>query len=129
MKSLSTAATNIFFSSGTTGNAKMIEHSQASMGMGDRGAKMYATNQCYVFVRPIFITETPLYKSLEPNSLNLSGGKSFECLEHGKCFTAHLLQSFFTTFYHLDESFRRTKVITRLCVIIIAVRPIDKLLY
>lgn len=34
VKSLSSAPTNIFFSSGTTGNAKMIEHSQASMGLG-----------------------------------------------------------------------------------------------
>lgn len=39
LKSKSSAPTNIFFSSGTTGNAKMIEHSQASMALGGLAIK------------------------------------------------------------------------------------------
>jgi len=39
VKSLSSAPADIFFSSGTTGNAKMIEHSQASMGLGGAGMR------------------------------------------------------------------------------------------
>ncbi len=34
VKSLSSAPIAMFFTSGTTGNAKMVEHSQASMGLG-----------------------------------------------------------------------------------------------
>ena len=41
MQSLSSAPTNIFFSSGTTGNAKMIERSQASMGLGSLAIEKY----------------------------------------------------------------------------------------
>lgn len=39
VKSLSSAPTNIFHTSGTTGNAKMVEHSQASSGLGTSGMR------------------------------------------------------------------------------------------
>lgn len=39
VKSLSSAPTNIFHTSGTTGNAKMMEHSQASTGLGTSGMR------------------------------------------------------------------------------------------
>ncbi|KAL9978444.1 hypothetical protein ACROYT_G015958 [Oculina patagonica] len=41
VKSLSSAPTNIFFTSGTSGNAKMVEHCHASMGLGSTGMRQY----------------------------------------------------------------------------------------
>ncbi|KAJ7376471.1 hypothetical protein OS493_034461 [Desmophyllum pertusum] len=41
VKSLSSAPTGIYFTSGTTGNSKMAEHSQASYGMGSTGIRKY----------------------------------------------------------------------------------------
>jgi len=39
VRSLSSATTNIYFTSGTTGNSKMVEHSQASTGLGSSGMR------------------------------------------------------------------------------------------
>ena len=54
VKSLSSAPTVIFFTSGTTGNAKMEEHSQASMGLGGTGMRKYVITYLVFHQRPFF---------------------------------------------------------------------------